>query len=447
MSYERRWSRLIVTLLAALALTGLAGLVYAANQGVDGLITGCAKKARGQLRVVATNEPCKSNERRLTWNERGPRGRRGPQGVRGPQGLQGPAGAAGAPGDRGVPGTTGPPGEQGPPGPSAYIVLSAGTCADIQAAIDGLPPAGGAVLVSAGTYLCTGPIVIDRSHVTLRGVGPATVLRLADHTNRPVLVLGQVTRPPLDMRSHITVAELSIDGNESQQDFECSRGLCTPVDFLRNNGISVRTVEDALVEDVEVRSARSGGLVVELGSRRVTIRDFTSSHNELDGLAGYDTTDSLFAGLHLHHNGAAGLSFDGDFVGNTISQAVIADSADVGIFMRDARDNIFSAVRVRDSASFGMFLAFNPEMGGGPASGNTFTGMTIARSGPPGDRRFGMAVSDETCAPGMPSSCANKDNLVFGAQFIDNERDPADDDSIDEEIPGCCVRTDPIVTR
>jgi hypothetical protein len=295
------------------------------------------------------------------------------------------------------------------------------------------------VLVAAGTYVCSEPIVIDRDRVTLRGTGQATVLRLAPHANRPVLLLGQ-RAPffPTVARAHIHVADLFIDGNRAQQDFEChASNNCAGGDFLRNNGISLRRVVDVLVERVVVRSARSGGLVAEHGSRRLTVRDFTSSDNHFDGLAAYRTEDSLFTGLQLHANGkgpagAAGLSFDLDFVGNTVSNSVIADSTDVGLFMRDSRENIFSAVHIRDSGSFGIFLAENPDLpDGGPASCNMFTGVLVVRSGRnPVKGRFGMRVQD----------ASSTNNLVFGAQFADNPSG-----TISSDPPGL-VETSPIVT-
>jgi hypothetical protein len=180
------------------------------------------------------------------------------------------------------------------------------TCEAIQNAIDALPSAGGEVLLKPKKYVCRGSIVIDRDNVTLRGSGRGTVLWLADHTNRPVLVLGQTISAPNVARSGIEVADLSIDGNRAQQDFECSRGPCSGEDFLRNNGISLRRVEDVMIEHVTVENARSGGLVAELGSRRLTVRDFTSFANEFDGLAAYETQDSRFIGLYLHDNEAAG---------------------------------------------------------------------------------------------------------------------------------------------
>jgi hypothetical protein len=291
-----------------------------------------------------------------------------------------------------------------------HVVVEGGTCSDIQTAIDSLPAGGGSVLVGAGTYPCHGPIVIARDGVKLRGTGRGTVLRLAAHVNRPVLVLGQTSANPNTTHSHIHVGDLAIDGNRAEQDFECSIGPCTTADFLRNNGISLRQVADVMIEHVTVERAKSGGLVAELGSRRITVRDFTASDNEFDGLAGYETEDSLFTGLYLYENVNAGLSFDGDFNTNTISNSVIADNGDVGVFMLDAHDNVFSEIRIRDSGSHGIFMsAANVTDNTSCASGNTFTGLVIADSG--GD---GMSLPN--------SDCVN--NLVCAAQFVRNDGEP-----------------------
>jgi hypothetical protein len=404
-------SRGTVALAAVILLAVAGGFVYAQIPGGDGVIRACYKKSGGALRVEA-NKSCKPGERRLTWNKKGRQGDVGPPGPQGPVGPPGPMGERGPEGPAGRDGDRGPTGPQGPPGESAQVVVKGGTCADIQSAIDSLPPAGGAVLVAAGTYPCHGPIVIARDAVTLRGTGRATVLRLAAHVNRPVLVLGGLAAIPSTPHSQIHVGDLSIDGNRAEQDFECSNGPCTGSDFLRNNGISLRRVTDVSIAHVTVESARSGGLVAELGSRRVTVRDFTASDNAFDGLAGYDTEDSLFTGLYLHSNVNAGLSFDGDFNKNTISDSVIAENGDVGVFMLDAHDNVFSELRIRDSGSHGMFLsAANVGDPTTCASGNTFTGMVISGSGqkPAGDG-FGMWVANADCT----------NNLVCAAQFVGN---------------------------
>jgi hypothetical protein len=183
-AWSERWrhaprrATLAALVLGALVLAGLGGHVYAGIPDKDGVITGCHKKSNGRLRVIDAEDgkKCRKSERRLRWNRRGPVG---PQGSQGPQGLQG------------APGAQGPAGPEGPPGRSGYTLVEGGDCDAIQGAIDGLPASGGAVLVAAGTYACSEPIVIDRDRVTLRGAGQATVLRLAPHANRPVLVLGQ----------------------------------------------------------------------------------------------------------------------------------------------------------------------------------------------------------------------------------------------------------------
>jgi len=303
-------------------------------------------------------------------------------------------------------------------GGRAISTLVSGTCADIQAAIDNLPASGGQVVIQAGTYTCPTSIVIDRDNVDLRGQGPSTVLRLADHANLPLLVLGQTLDEPLITRGNIQVSNLTLDGNRENQDFECYNGDCNDYP-IRNNGITLRRVSDVLVERVTVTGARSGGLVAERHCRRVMVREFTAVDSFLDGLAAYRTEDSTFIGLHLYNNCAAGLSFDLDFNNNIISHVVVLrddqrlcdpddsemEDGTVGIFMRDARDNIFHGIQIRNSREFGIFLAENPEVADSAATGNTFSAVVVSGSGYDGLRANDASVVD---------------TLVVGSQFVEN---------------------------
>jgi hypothetical protein len=327
-------------------------------------------------------------------------------------GRTGATGAAGATGATGLPGAKGDPGPGGPAGATgatgaagrdAGTIVDGGDCAAIQAAIDGLPAGGGAVLVRPGTYTCGAPIVIDRDRVTLRGSGRSTVLKLGAHVNRPVIVLGQTIETPTTTRSDIEVSDLSIDGNRALQDHECSTGPCGVGGYLRNNGLSLRRVADVLVQNVSVTGARSGGLVVEKVSRRVTVRDLSVTDSFFDGLAGYETEDSTFTGLSLYGNDGSGLSFDLRFDHNIVSDSVIAGNGDNGVFMRDSRDNMFAELEIRDSANHGLFLAQVDADTSKPASGNTFVGMVVS-----GSANFAMRVNDPSCV----------DYLVVGSQFI-----------------------------
>jgi hypothetical protein len=270
--------------------------------------------------------------------------------------------------------------------------LEALNCTTLQNRIRALPAAGGVVAVPAGVHSCRAPIVIDRDNVALRGVGPASVLRLADAAEAPVLVIGQTAAVPALTRHNIVVSDLTIDGNRTKQAFECFKGPCTETNPLRNNGISVRKASDVRIERVAIRSARSGGVVTELGCERVTLRDLTVTDSFFDGVAGYETTNSLLSGLYLHDNLAAGFSFDIDFERNVVSDVVITGSGTVGIFMRDARDNVFTGMRIAGSVQHGIFLAQVDTDVATAATGNSFADMTVHGSG-----GAGMRVNDASC--------------------------------------------------
>ncbi len=288
----------------------------------------------------------------------------------------------------------------------AALQVTEKTCDAIQDAVNKLPPEGGEVLVPAGVYSCVKPIVLDRNNLTLRGTGPGTLLRLADLINAPVIVMGLTENIPSRDTRHVRVIDLMIDGNRANQTQECMGGPCSDAFPLRNNGISLRRCVDCTVQSVTVFGAMSGGLVTELGCRRLTIRDYTSYDNEFDGLAGYETEDSTFSGIHLYGNKAAGISTDIRFNNNKFYDVTIADNKTVGIFMRDSLDNSFTNLHIRDNVQHGIFLAQVNSDPSTAATGNTFTGVVISRSG-------GMGVQAND------ASCVN--NMMVGAQFIDNK--------------------------
>lgn len=288
----------------------------------------------------------------------------------------------------------------------AAVTVRGDDCSDIQKAINKLPTSGGEVLIPAGIYTCTAPIVMDKNHVVLRGEGSSTVLRLGDGINAPVIVMGRTENVPQESTKQIKVSHLMIDGNRANQTQECMGGECSDQFPLRNNGISIRRCVDCTVESVTVHSAISGGLVTELGCRRLTIRDYTSYNNEFDGLAGYETEDSTFSGINLYGNKAAGISTDIKFNNNKFYDVTISDNKSVGIFMRDSLDNSFTNLHIRNNEQHGIFLAqvnSDPETA---ATGNTFTSVVITNSG-----GAGIQANDKSCV----------NNMVVGAQYINNK--------------------------
>jgi polygalacturonase len=288
----------------------------------------------------------------------------------------------------------------------AINVTTEKTCYAIQAAVNKLPADGGEVSIPAGTYLCTKPIVLNKSRVKLRGAGPATLLKLANGANAPVIVMGTTENIPSKTVKHLVVSDLMIDGNRANQQTECMDGPCSDQFPLRNNGISIRRCDMCKVESVTVFGAMSGGLVTELGSRNLIIRDYTAFDNQFDGLAGYETEDSTFTGITLYDNLAAGISTDIQFNNNKFFDVTINASKSVGIFMRDSLDNSFTNLHIRNSAQHGIYIAQVDTDPTKAATGNTFSSVVITGSG-----GMGVVVND--------ASCVN--NMLVGTQFVSNK--------------------------
>jgi nitrous oxidase accessory protein NosD len=296
----------------------------------------------------------------------------------------------------------------------SQVSLAAGvTGAQIQEALDALPPEGGEVDLPAGKIEIDQPIVLCRDNQILRGMGASTVLHLADNANCPVIIMGEPVNKPSRTVQHLLVAGLFIDGNRIHQQRELWR-LSGEGCEIRNNGITVQGVTDSLVTDVVTARCRSGGLVTTRDIRRLTVQGLESFDNEFDGLACYQTEDCVFANVHSHDNPGAGISLDLAFNHNVISNAVLVAN-DLGIFMRASRENQFLDVSIRDSRHHGVFMA-NSEMatahGWGPVPQtecvyNAFTNLMAMNCGGAAFR-----VNNTTCT----------NNIIIRPKFAGNTK-------------------------
>ena len=79
----------LVAVAAALALTAGIGVASGAIPSSDGKINACQAKVGGfrYLRLLDSGESCRSGEKPLSWNQKGPKGDPGPQGPAGPKGT------------------------------------------------------------------------------------------------------------------------------------------------------------------------------------------------------------------------------------------------------------------------------------------------------------------------------------------------------------------------
>jgi hypothetical protein len=279
-----------------------------------------------------------------------------------------------------------------------------------MAALNSLPEEGGSVVLGPVLFPVSEAIVIDRDGVELRGIAGATTLRLTDHANCSVIVIGTTNTPVDKIVKGISVRNLVIDGNRGAQEFECTGGPCDGggLAYIRNNGITIRGAEEITLDHIITHNARSGGIVLEKYCSRVTISNFESFNNEFDGLAAYETEDCTFTQMKLHNNRSAALSVDWKFNRNVITDSLFVENGSQGIFMRDAVENEFVNVYIRDNGEQGIFIAETREIANSSARDNRFDRLTVS-----GNRTQGIRVNDVSCVG----------NVILRSNFINNKQD------------------------
>ena len=138
------------------------------------------------------------------------------------------------------------------------------------------------------------------------------------------------------------------------------------------------------------------------------VNGFKSYGNQFDGLACYSTEDSRFSNLDLHDNLGAGISLDLDFNHNVIDGATLTDN-DLGVFMRQSRNNTFAGLKINKSHHHGVFMAQTVDgkrlCPGTECIGNSFEKMLVTNCG---GRAF--LVNDASCIS----------NSITSSQFVGN---------------------------
>lgn len=324
-----------------------------------------------------------------------------------------------------------------PPRPTLRVAPSEGG-AGINRAISQLKKSGGDIVLTAGTYQVITPIIIRHDHITLRGAGPATKLRLAAKANCPVVVIGDEANTPRRQVRGICVADLAIDGNRKQQRGECWNGACDTGELtaIRSSGIAIRRARDILVLRVRTDSCRSGGVVTEKVCRKLVVRELSASDNEFDGLACYETEDSLFTHITLSKNKSAGISLDLEFDHNTIASTRMENNGSHGIFMRHSSHNDFRDLLVRNSGRAGIFV---DQVDQGPHTGsvgNTFTSVSVSGSKGPG-----FQVNAASCKETVLTNAVLANNTV-GVWEKEAGLVKAADVKVTNRDPGLMVRVE-----
>jgi hypothetical protein len=102
------YANVVATIALFAALGGGTYAAVSSIPGPGGIIHGCYKKHRGNLRLVPATSRCSRRELPIAFNQTGPAGPRGASGRKGSTGSKGATGATGATGAQGPAGPQGP---------------------------------------------------------------------------------------------------------------------------------------------------------------------------------------------------------------------------------------------------------------------------------------------------------------------------------------------------
>ena len=224
----------------------------------------------------------------------------------------------------------------------------------IQQAISAFPVSGGTIYLKAGNFTLANGIHINRSNVTVLGE-QGTSLRLDDHVNQPVILVGtDIASPGIsDTLKNIRISSLEIDGNRANQDSENDPDR----NWIRNNGIDIRAVENLWVENVKIHDARSGGIVASWKSRNIFISNSSFYQNQIDGIALYDSENIVVSNFLAYDNiYGAGISLDNKLKQTSFNGGVVKNNGTHGVFARDSEDVNFHDMMIYANDENGVFL-------------------------------------------------------------------------------------------
>ncbi len=219
---------------------------------------------------------------------------------------------------------------------SGESVIDARRYANLQAALDALPPGGGIVTLPPGEHILTKPLEVTRGNVRIQGCGPATHLVNQNKEGQPALILRPPERPasnqemngPRIWRTH--VADFRISGNPQSGDGLLVVGVNELyvhdlfIDHNGGHGICLADCyENPRITDCNI--TYNGGAGIHLKSKSwnpvITSNHFEENRDGVEALRIFNIcmTGNSFDD-HLRHGIIVEDSWGGIVVGNVLEQ-------------------------------------------------------------------------------------------------------------------------------
>lgn len=292
--------------------------------------------------------------------------------------------------------------------PGARPVIEAADYANLQAALDAIPPEGGVVHLPPGTFDISIPLVLTRGDVLLLGSGPATHIKNVNVAGEPALMIKHPDGDKVKRDDRLWRVQLSnfrITGNEKS-----GHGLeALLVEELFIHGVTVsyhggdgirldRCYEDPRVSDSLITYNKGTGLNL-LGCHDIVVasNQFEENQDALHCFDGFNlcmtgncvddhlgrgvvienTYGSVLSGNMIEECHDAAIVLDRDCYGNTISANVIAHNG-AGVDLRDAHGCAISANTFTLMATDA--LRISPSSGRITVTANNFSNSDIGEN-------------------------------------------------------------------
>jgi parallel beta-helix repeat protein len=271
------------------------------------------------------------------------------------------------------------------------------------------------ICLGAGEFRLGRFLLIDHDHVTLRGVGAETVLRLDDGVESPVVVVGDwAHRIPDHVTSDVTIERLRVVGGGA------GGGESLPGHpYLMNSAVVVRAGRRIVLRGLDVSGCRSACLLTEHGTRDVAMEDNRLRGSVWDGISLNSTARARLVGNDVRGNTAAGITAE-HLEASVLARNVVADNRTHGIYLSDSHHNTVVDNRFEDNVLAGVFLTCAvhgeaPRVACWPHSmsaGNVFARNEFARN------RRGFTIAPSRTAPCTGARFAP--NRSVGDRFVGN---------------------------
>jgi hypothetical protein len=224
---------------------------------------------------------------------------------------------------------------------------------DLQAAVDRVPNDGkpATVCLTAGDFHVTKLLSLQRDGLRLRGQGDATVLRMQDGVQQPVIVVGdyQNERPQRPIRD-VVVEQLQIVGGSADKEFMPERP------YLSNSLVVVRAGQNIRLSGLRVSKCRSACLLSEYDSRDLLIERNDVSGAIWDGVSFNRTSKVKLIDNYIHDNVAAGITTE-HLEDSEIRNNRLERNGSQGVYLADARRNLFVGHQFTGNKGAGIYLA------------------------------------------------------------------------------------------